>query len=279
MRNEQAMRGKGGRVVALLASQDRWCACQSPRDRWLFARSLTAAMLLQIAALGAIEWSLQLAAPPPAPPVVVSIIAEPEPAPAPQPQADAAPPPAPATSPAEPAPPVAAAPAAPVAPPPVAAPAAMAARPVPAPPRPLRPPPVHKPLNLATPPAPPGPADPNVASQAPVAPAPVPAVSNPTEIHSADIMAVFGSRIRAAVQAALRYPRAARMMNLTGRARIQFEYRSGTVHGIHLTQSAGNALLDDAALSAVREASYPQAPPEIGDRPLLLRVWVELIAS
>ncbi len=69
------------------------------------------------------------------------------------------------------------------------------------------------------------------------------------------------------------------MMNLTGRARIQFEYRSGTVHDVQLMQSAGNALLDAAALSAVRDASYPMAPPEIGDRPLVLRLWVQLETS
>ncbi len=69
------------------------------------------------------------------------------------------------------------------------------------------------------------------------------------------------------------------MMNLTGRAHIQFEYRSGTVHGVQLMQSAGNALLDAAALSAVRDANYPIAPPEIGDRTLVLRLWVELETS
>lgn len=65
-------------------------------------------------------------------------------------------------------------------------------------------------------------------------------------------------------------------MQLTGRAQVQLEYQSGAVRNIQLEQSAGNPLLDRAALSAVRDAHYPAAPVEIGGRALLLLVWVEL---
>ncbi len=88
--------------------------------------------------------------------------------------------------------------------------------------------------------------------------------------------ATLQQRIHTAIQAALRYPAAAAAMQLTGRAQVQLDYQSGAVRNIQLKQSAGNPLLDRAALSAVRDARYPAAPAEIGDRSFLLLVWVEL---
>ena len=88
--------------------------------------------------------------------------------------------------------------------------------------------------------------------------------------------ATLQGRIRAAIQAALRYPAAAAAMQLTGRAQVQLDYQSGTVRNIQMKQSAGSPLLDRAALAAVRDAHYPAAPAEIGDRTLPLLVWVEL---
>ena len=89
-------------------------------------------------------------------------------------------------------------------------------------------------------------------------------------------MALLQGRIRAAIQAALRYPPAATAMQLTGRAQVELEYQSGSVRNVQLARSAGSPLLDRAAISAVRDAQYPSAPPEVGDRSLLLLVWVEL---
>ena len=97
--------------------------------------------------------------------------------------------------------------------------------------------------------------------------------------HEAGAVASLQGQIRAAIQAALRYPPAAAAMQLTGRAQVQLEYQSGSVRNIQLARSAGSPLLDRAAVSAVRDARYPAAPPEIGDRPLLLLVWVELNAA
>lgn len=72
----------------------------------------------------------------------------------------------------------------------------------------------------------------------------------------------------------MHYPAAARMMSLTGRARVQLDYRNGAASPA-LVQSAGVPMLDDAALSAARTAHYPPPPPDIGDRLLRLLVWVE----
>lgn len=88
-------------------------------------------------------------------------------------------------------------------------------------------------------------------------------------------MASLESSIRGAVQAAVRFPPAAQMMGLTGRAQVFLEYRAGTVGNLSVTHSAGTPLFDEAALHAVRSAAYPKPPPEIGDRLLRLLVWVE----
>jgi protein TonB len=93
--------------------------------------------------------------------------------------------------------------------------------------------------------------------------------------RSADQEADLEARIRDAVQAAVRYPAAARMMRISGRARVQLDYRSGGVESPMLAQSSGAPLLDEAALAAARGARYPMAPPAIEGRLLRLLVWVE----
>lgn len=91
--------------------------------------------------------------------------------------------------------------------------------------------------------------------------------------------ASFEQRIRDAVQDAVRYPAAARMMGITGRARLELVYRAGAVSTVTLAQSAGGAMLDNAAVVAAHAARYPAAPAEIGDRTLRFLIWVEFGAS
>jgi protein TonB len=92
---------------------------------------------------------------------------------------------------------------------------------------------------------------------------------------SADAEARLEARIRDAVQAAVQYPPAARMMGLTGRARILLNYDGGNVEGPALAQSSGTPMLDTAALTAAREAHYPKPPPDMAGQRLRLLVWVE----
>jgi len=106
----------------------------------------------------------------------------------------------------------------------------------------------------------------NLAAGMPAAPAPQRSTN-----HEASLEA----RIRDAVQAAVHYPAAARMMGVTGRARVLLDYHGGSVASPVLTQSSGTAMLDDAALAAARVAHYPPAPAEIEGRLLRLLVWVE----
>jgi len=92
---------------------------------------------------------------------------------------------------------------------------------------------------------------------------------------SADAEARLEARIRDAVQAAVTYPSAARMMGLTGRARVLLEYYAGSVDNPTLAQSSGTPMLDSAALAAARGAHYPKPPPDLEGQRLRLLVWVE----
>lgn len=160
----------------------------------------------------------------------------------------------------------------PVAPEPIAAvPPPMDAAALPAPalpmpsvpvPPPVRPPPARPPVQHAQ----------RIASAAPRS---APAQPEAATLAPANQEATLEARIRDAVQAAVRYPSAARMMGVTGRARVQFDYRSGAVADPVLAQSSGTPMLDNAALAATRAAHYPPAPAPIEGRLLRLLVWVE----
>jgi protein TonB len=139
-----------------------------------------------------------------------------------------------------------------VAPPkPVAAPMP---RPVPAPAPmlpsalPTDPPPAPRP-----PPPPPAPAAP----AAPAAPTPS-----------------FEGALRAAIQAALRYPESARMAGMAGRTRVAFQYRDGVVSDVSVVVSSGIGVLDRAALAAVRDAPYPKPEPAFVGKTLSEQLWV-----
>lgn len=111
-------------------------------------------------------------------------------------------------------------------------------------------------------------------------PAPVArAVTPPEPIHNAPAEAAFEARVRQAVQDAVRYPAAARMMGVTGRARIELTYRAGAVANVAVMQSAGVAVLDGAAVNAAMAAHYPPPSAEIGDRALRFLIWVEFRAG
>jgi protein TonB len=199
-------------------------------------------------------------------PVPVAFAFLPPPDPAPEPPPDPVPPePAPVPPPPTPPEPKSETP-----PPPGPTPPAVA-RPVapahPAPHRPSVPPPAAglpealPPAAEASPPASPPP------------PVPTAAAAAPAERQAEDTLR---GRIRDAVQAASRCPPAARMMGLGGRAGVGFDYRDGALVGApYLMRSTGSALLDAAALAAVRQARYPKPTPEIGERLLRLLIWVD----
>lgn len=182
--------------------------------------------------------------------------------------------PAPAAPPPEPA-----VPALPPMPDPVAAPepASLAAPPRALPPRPMAPHPARRAsaeqVRAHPSASPPAPTSASPAASSRESPAPDVPVG---DARLSAATATLQGRIRAAIQAALRYPAAAAAMQLTGRAQVQLDYQSGAVRNVQMKQSAGSPLLDRAALAAVRDAHYPAAPAEVGGRTLPLLVWVEL---
>lgn len=98
---------------------------------------------------------------------------------------------------------------------------------------------------------------------------------NPTvAIPQAAISVAFGDRVRAAVQAAVIYPMAARASHVTGRSKVSFSYRDGVVANLLMITSSGNVLLDKAAFAAVRAAAYPPPTEEYVGRLLNFEIWV-----
>jgi protein TonB len=229
-------------------------------ERQRFGLAAAIALFAELAVLGgAWLWVSHKPAPPPAPlrpPVTVTLAPAVQPAP-PQPIAAPAPQTKPQPLP-RPAPAHVAAPAqhvvrtarpqhaAPPAPAPVPAPAPM---PAPAPAAPL-------PSAVSTEAPPPAP--PPVA--APAAP------SGPTPS--------FEGALRAAIQAALHYPEAARMAGMSGRTRVAFHYRDGVVSDVTVVVSSGMAMLDRAALAAVRDANCPKPEPAFAGKTLSEQLWV-----
>jgi protein TonB len=124
---------------------------------------------------------------------------------------------------------------------------------------------------LRTAPHPPRPLAKPAPSFGPAAAPPPQAVAPDTQ----NILAGLESRIRQAVRDALIYPAAARLLHREGRTRIRFDYTDGTVGAIDIATPSASALLDRAAIAAVRRAALPRAPTEIGNRRLAMLVWVD----
>lgn len=138
-------------------------------------------------------------------------------------------------------------------------------------PQPVKAPdPAPAPVPLAmAPPAPDTiPAPPQPAPVPPPPPTPVPPGVNPgVEAH-------FHDQVRAAVQAAMRYPYAARLAHIAGRAKVSFAYLDGRVSAVKIIVSSGYDMLDDAALQAVSAAAYPSPPERLAGTVIPFEVWV-----
>ena len=138
-------------------------------------------------------------------------------------------------------------------------------RPVPAP----QPAPVPAPTPVPVP-APAPVAAPPVAAQPP-APATPPAPSH--------VSPTFESRLRDAIQAALHYPASARMAGISGRTRVEFQYRDGVVSAVRVIASSGAGLLDRAALAAVHDAHYPMPEAGFAGKTFTEQLWVNFNLS
>lgn len=85
----------------------------------------------------------------------------------------------------------------------------------------------------------------------------------------------FAAAVRQAVQSAVHYPTVARMRKQTGRAQVAFRYHDGSVADVRIAVSSNVPALDQAALAAVHEATYPPAPKTLAGLTQDYLVWVE----
>ncbi len=100
---------------------------------------------------------------------------------------------------------------------------------------------------------------------------PTPAVPHAS---AARALAAWEAQVHQAVQDALIYPNAARLMHREGRTRVRFEYGHGGVFSVSVAESSGVAVLDQAALAAVTRAAIPPVPPEFFGQTRSLILWV-----
>lgn len=163
------------------------------------------------------------------------------------------------------------------------------AQPQPQPPRPVQPQPRPKPavpVHRALRPEPQKPVEPPRKPDVTPPPAPTqPTPAAPTEparpVPTPPAPAApsapspnFEGKLRAAIEAALHYPESARMSGIAGRTRVAFEYRDGVVSAARVVVSSGVALLDRAALEAVRDANYPKPEAAFAGKTLTEQLWV-----
>jgi protein TonB len=244
------------------AAQSPW---REPDDgrRWPLAAG--AALLLEVIIIGTLWWLADHAAPPPAPPPMQIVLEAAKPAPKtvapptpkpPKPEPKQKPIPIPKT----------------------------VVRPQPRPvihkvqPKPVQPPPPMPEPRLVAPPAPAPDTRPAMPVAAPTPPAP-PQPPAPPAPDAASIKAIFEAELRSAIQAAVRYPQAARMMQLTGKTLVGFDFRDGAVSHLRVVTSSGADLLDHAALDAVRNAPYPTTPKALQGKVMAFTIWVRFHLS
>ena len=81
--------------------------------------------------------------------------------------------------------------------------------------------------------------------------------------------------MKAAIQSAVRYPAAARMMGESGRVKVTFMLRDGVAEDVRVIVPGITAAFNDAALAAVRAAAIPAPPASLAGKNMGLTVWVE----
>lgn len=109
-----------------------------------------------------------------------------------------------------------------------------------------------------------------------MAPIPVKQVApaKPTPPAKPTVSNAYRSEVRHAIQSAATYPYAAKISQITGKARVSFMYEAGHVLDAHIIVSSGVAMLDQAALSAVKDATIPSPPNNLIGDELNFKVWV-----
>ncbi len=118
---------------------------------------------------------------------------------------------------------------------------------------------------------------------APQAAPPSPQPPNPTIGAAAgkqpEAVDRFAAQVRAAIQAAIVYPPAAKMMKQQGRTKVASGWSRDGRRILWSFSRAEIPAIDTAAIEAVRDAAYPAAPAELTGKPLAFAVFVEFNLS
>jgi len=216
------------------------------KQAWILAIAVEAALL------GLVVWQAQRPSPPPPamPPMQLQLVQEePKPLP-PTPPPPKPTPPAPKPTPK-----------------PVPKPAP---KPVPKPtPKPA---PKPAPVRETLPPSPlPSPVQAPPPEPVPETPPPPPAPVNPA------VKADYLAQVKGAIQAAVHFPEAARMLGEQGRVLVHFNLRNGVISDLRIVRKGSLDAFDTAALAAVRNARLPTTPKELENKSYSLDVEVEFV--
>ena len=235
----------------------RW---REPHDSQRWPLAAGAALVLEVAIIGALLWLAEHDAAPPPPAPMQIVLDTPRPAiHSVTPRAPAPPPPKPLPKPI---------------PKPVVEPKSRPVPPKIAPPPAQSPPP----LPVATPKvvAPPSPVPDTKPAMPVVAPSPPPKRLPPARDvpNVASIKANFEAKLRTSIQAAMHYPQAARLMRLSGKSQVRFTFAQGRATAIAISRSSGDSSLDQAAINAVRNAKYPPIPSVLANKVMHFQLWV-----
>lgn len=127
----------------------------------------------------------------------------------------------------------------------------------------LPPPPVALPPAIPLPPSP-------IAAAAPPPPPPPHAqpIVNPGQ------KLTYLSAVRAAIQGAVQFPAAARMLRMDGRVRVKFELVNGVVSHLRIITPGQLQAFNSKALLAVHDAGIPAPPKALADHVFHLVLWV-----
>lgn len=94
------------------------------------------------------------------------------------------------------------------------------------------------------------------ATSAPIAvSAAVPPATSRRAHNCAEIRA-FKVKLHKLIDAALKYPQQLLERPATGVTSVAYDYQDGRVDNVHITMASGDAMLDRAALNAVKNADY-----------------------
>ena len=107
--------------------------------------------------------------------------------------------------------------------------------------------------------------------------APAPAPAPVSAAAAATATELYAAALRARVQANLAVPASVRLMGIGGITRLAIDLDpAGTLRGVSVAKSSGNAAIDAAALRSVQTSRFPPFAAEMPQHPLTFMLTVRL---